>query len=669
MPGIDRRMAITLAGATGALVASAPVRAQRQPIDSDAAETFRHGGIANIQNFGAVGDYRPGSSIGRDNAQAIETAIATHDFVYIPSGAYRFTGWPILERLLATTWYGPGQLYFDDGKETQLVGAVVRVGISDAAGFNGSLTQGGIVVGGQGPGRHGSLLYAAHPSWPMIRPTRSGSTVEFQIYSYAHIGAAKRLAGTNFIEAVYGDYRSSNVQAGDIIGFGNDLCIISEIISPTRLRLAKVDGTPLLFDNDEVSVYRHSYYYGEGTCYVNGSSVSRIDGDYFFDTAVVQDQKWLVIDGRRHRIRQVLDQNSIELFEQPGINGRVPFILKMLPLSLHVSLLRIQGLSGGSEENFSICETIDGFIRLRANGHGHGTFRPIVFGSGPDSDFGYHTDHLTIDKNGQIGLGKNYASPSIGFPTAAKMHVWRDGMQAAEKNGTNDVRIAVFETNHGGPAPRQLHIGSRNNYHAGYIQGYVDPKGEIPGPVTLNPSGGSVGINTGSDSALTHALEVEGAVAPHSDGKSALGAPAHRWSEVYSVTGVVQTSDAGEKQDARDIPDDLIDAFLEVEPKVFRWRASVAEKGDSARHHLGYVAQEIAAALTRRGLDPAAFGLWCQDELTSPLETLAGSVEQRPTGTYRQALRYDQLLALIDAANRRRLTQIEDRLRSLEDRL
>lgn len=306
---------------------------------------------------------------------------------------------------------------------------------------------------------------------------------------------------------------------------------------------------------------------------------------------------------------------------------------------------------------------------MRANGHGHGTFRPIVIGSGPDSDFGYHKDHLIIGKNGQIGIGKNYASPSIGFPTSAKLHVWRDGVERHRSNGDHDVKLAVLETNHGGPGPRQIHIGSFNNFHAGYVQGYVDPAGEKPGPLTINPLGGAVAINTGTKSALTHALEVNGVTAPHVDARHSLGAASHRWAVVHSATGVIQTSDEAEKQNAASIPDDLIDAFLDVEPKVFRWRASVAEKGDAARHHLGYVAQEIAAALMRRGVDPARFGLWCEDALTSAVETTDGTVEQRPTGTYRQALRYDQLLALIDAANRRRMTRIEDRLRALEARL
>ncbi len=291
----------------------------------------------------------------------------------------------------------------------------------------------------------------------------------------------------------------------------------------------------------------------------------------------------------------------------------------------------MQTLEGGSEENFFIAETIDGVVRMRANGHGYGTYRPIIVSTGPDADFGYHKDHLVVSRDGQIGIGKNYASPDIGFPTRAKLHVWRDGTEQESPDGANDVRLAVFETNHGGAAPRQVHIGSFNNFNAGYIQGYVDQGGTKPGALAINPMGGPVAINTHSHSAMKHALEVNGIVAPYRDAQGELGAASHRWANVHVATGAIETADATEMQDATPISRELVEAFLDVEPSVFRWRAAVGEKGDAARHHLGYVAQELAAALKRRGLDPARFGLWCRDEIagqagTSEVELGSGRI-------------------------------------------
>jgi len=681
---IERRAALGLAGASLALMAgSRPAAAQREPVPSLALPDFlpsapggqprsllaKVGEITSIADFGAVGDHVPGKARGRDNSASILAALSASPTVYVPAGRYRLSGWPTLRKVIDSTFFGPGELFYDDGNKIERIGSFIRAGICDPNGINGTLAHGGIVVGGEGPGVNGALLHAQHPAWPIVQPTRGGSAIEFQIYNYAHVGAARRIPETGRIEAVYGDFRSRNIDAGDVLGFEDRLYAIASKLSDRELELSELNGAPVAFADDRISTYRHAYYYGDGVCSCNGTAVTRLSGDNFFNVATIPGQSTISFGGRRWPIAKVTSPDELVLTESAGRSEALPFVLKMLPLSLQVSMLRLQGMIGGSEEAFSIAECIDGVIRMRTERRGHGGFRHFSIATGRDADYGYHTEHLVISSAGQIGLGKNYLNPKAAFPTTAKLHVWRDGTKKAEKDGRNDVRIAVFETNHGGPAPRQLHIGCLNNYHAGYIQGYADGGAKNPGPMTINPFGGPVGVSTGSDSALTHALEVNGTVGPHADGKSTLGTATHRWSAVFSATGVVQTSDAHEKQDAHEIPDDLIDAFLDVEPKVFRWRASVAEKGDAARHHLGYVAQEIAAALTRRGVDPARFGLWCEDALTSAVETADGTVEQRPTGTYRQALRYDQLLALIDAANRRRMTRIEDRLRALEARL
>lgn len=684
MTPIDRRSAFRLAAGSAILTGGSLGGASAAPPGGEGTLAPFHargrGAIArtvndklsefvSITDFGAVGDHVPGKAPGHDNAAAILAALDASPDVFVPAGRYRLTGWPALRRILDSTFFGPGHLYYDDGKHIELLGSFVRAGVCDPDGRTGTLTQGGFVVGGEGPGIHGTLIHAQHPSWPVMKPTRGGSAVELQIYSYGYLGAARCQPGRAIIDAVYGDFGSPNIEEGDVLGFGDRIYRILSKPSKLQLELGGIDGKPITFADDSTKVFRHAYYYGEGICTCAGVDVSRISGDNFFDLAAVAGQKTISIGGKRWPIAKVIDTNQLVLAEAAGAFAASPYVMKMLPLSLHVSLLRLQGLSGGSEETFSVAESIDGLLRMRTGGHGYGDFRPIAIGTGPDEDFGYHRDHLVISKSGQIGLGKNYVNPDIGFPTAAKVHVWRDGVQKAEKDGTHDVRIAVFETNHAGPTPRQLHIGCLNNYHCGYIQGYVDRPGQTPGPITLNPFGGAVGINTGRDSVLTHALEVEGAVAPHSDAHSGLGAASHRWSTVYAATGMVQTSDADEKQDVTAIPDELIDAFLDVEPKVFRWRASISEKGDAARHHLGYVAQEIAGALSRKGVDPARFGLWCQDELSETVEADDGELTSRATGRFRQALRYDQLLALIDAANRRRLSRIEERLSALEQRL
>lgn len=156
--------------------------------------------------------------------------------------------------------------------------------------------------------------------------------------------------------------------------------------------------------------------------------------------------------------------------------------------------------------------------------------------------------------------------------------------------------------------------------------------------------------------------------APFPDNSIALGDASFRWSVVYAATGTINTSDETQKQDIVGIDDALIDAFLSVEPVTYRWKDAVAGKGDAARIHAGWIAQHLQAALIAQGCDPGRYAIWCEDEVYAPVPGWNGEgvPDVQPTGEKRQALRYDQFIALMEAANRRRFEQIESRLRALE---
>lgn len=150
-------------------------------------------------------------------------------------------------------------------------------------------------------------------------------------------------------------------------------------------------------------------------------------------------------------------------------------------------------------------------------------------------------------------------------------------------------------------------------------------------------------------------LIVDGTVRPETDNTRTLGTGTRRWSTIYAGSGTINTSDKDEKQDFRSIDDALINAFLSIEPKVFRFKDSVELKGDMARYHMGYIAQELRDALDIAGYDPSQYGIWCEDILEN--------------GSTRQGIRYDQFIALMEAANRKRFSNIEERLKVLESTL
>jgi len=134
-----------------------------------------------------------------------------------------------------------------------------------------------------------------------------------------------------------------------------------------------------------------------------------------------------------------------------------------------------------------------------------------------------------------------------------------------------------------------------------------------------------------------------GAFVPQGDGDVDLGNSSNRFDDIYAVNATIQTSDRNEKQD--------IEELTEAETRVaqackgllrkFRWKDSVAEKGDAARIHFGIIAQDLQDAFTAEGLDANRYAMfihstWVDEE----------------TGEERSSMgvRYPELLAFIIAA-------------------
>jgi hypothetical protein len=91
-----------------------------------------------------------------------------------------------------------------------------------------------------------------------------------------------------------------------------------------------------------------------------------------------------------------------------------------------------------------------------------------------------------------------------------------------------------------------------------------------------------------------------------------LGRSAARFDDIYATNGTIQTSDRNEKQD--------IEELSEAEQRVavackglmrkYRWKDSVAEKGDDARIHFGIIAQDLQDAFAAEGLDAGRYAMF-----------------------------------------------------------
>ncbi|RYF54974.1 MAG: hypothetical protein EOO27_22295, partial [Comamonadaceae bacterium] len=158
-------------------------------------------------------------------------------------------------------------------------------------------------------------------------------------------------------------------------------------------------------------------------------------------------------------------------------------------------------------------------------------------------------------------------------------------------------------------------------------------------------------------------LRISSSVLPSVDNTYAFGSTALRWTTLYAATGAINTSDERSKQDIESIPDEVLDAWEEVNFVQYRWTESVERKGAAARKHAGLIAQSIHSAFQSRGLDGFAYGLLCFDEWEAE-DGKEGNADV-PAGSA-WGIRADQCLFMEACLNRRERARLESRIRLLE---
>ena len=122
-----------------------------------------------------------------------------------------------------------------------------------------------------------------------------------------------------------------------------------------------------------------------------------------------------------------------------------------------------------------------------------------------------------------------------------------------------------------------------------------------------------------------------------------LGSFGARFDDVYATNGTIQTSDRNEKQDIEELSDAETRVAVACKGllRKFRWKDSVAEKGDDARIHFGIIAQDLQAAFAAEGLDAGDYAMFISTTWTD---------EETNEEKTRMGVRYSELLAFIIAA-------------------
>ena len=180
------------------------------------------------------------------------------------------------------------------------------------------------------------------------------------------------------------------------------------------------------------------------------------------------------------------------------------------------------------------------------------------------------------------------------------------------------------------------------------------------------------------------------AMIPGTDGETSLGRASNRWDVVFATSSSIDTSDARDKQGVQPYPDDVLDAWGNVQFRQFVFNEAVAKKGAAARLHSGIIAQQVVKTFANRGLDATRYGLLCFDRWPDEYEDVevvdapavldADGNEVIPAKTHtekrlvteageRYGIRYSEALCMEAAYQRRRADRLEARIAALEAKL
>jgi hypothetical protein len=178
----------------------------------------------------------------------------------------------------------------------------------------------------------------------------------------------------------------------------------------------------------------------------------------------------------------------------------------------------------------------------------------------------------------------------------------------------------------------------------------------------LRPIGGGIGFSV--DGVLAWYIGPTRALLPGADDTFALGGATARPTELYAISGTINTSDAREKTNFLTISEAEYNVGLRLVDGIqkYKWISAIDKKGNGARTHVGVIAQEVKAAFEAEGLEAEKYGAYCYDEWE---EHEGPSGNTIPAGN-RLGVRYDQVHSLAIAALSAKIKKLEEAILAIE---
>lgn len=217
------------------------------------------------------------------------------------------------------------------------------------------------------------------------------------------------------------------------------------------------------------------------------------------------------------------------------------------------------------------------------------------------------TNRFTFNQVGYFGIGS--ATPY------SQMHIRGAGASSLgiADSAARGATLYIQDTNGAAGAGGAIVLGTSNGNGTPFagIRGYLTDGAD-------NTIGDLVLCTRGSTSETTLSarwrIGADGLFKPALDNTFDVGTASLRVRTFYGASGTINTSDARTKQQIGEVPDEWLDAWGDVRHVRFKFNAAVETKGDAARWHVGYIAQEIRDAFAVHDLDATRIGLLCHDE-------------------------------------------------------